>query len=62
MGANSKLYPKEKYKSLQEIIFANWPKYDGETSLEAVAKKIINQHQINNEMVVGGSSLGGSHI
>jgi pimeloyl-ACP methyl ester carboxylesterase len=59
MGANSNMYPKEKYISLQDVIFIDWPKYDEETSLEAVAKKIIYQHQINNEMVVGGSSLGG---
>ncbi len=59
MGANSNMYPREKYISLQDVIFTDWPKYDGELSLEAVAKKVINQHQINNEMIVGGSSLGG---
>ncbi len=59
MGANSNMYPKEKYKSLQDVVFVNWPKYGGEISLEAVAKKTISQHQINNKMVVGGSSLGG---
>lgn len=33
--------------------------YEGETSLESVAKKIISQHQIDKEIVIGGSSLGG---
>jgi pimeloyl-ACP methyl ester carboxylesterase len=59
MGANSNMYPKEKYNKLQDVIFANWPKYDGELSVEEVAKKVIDIHQINNEMVAGGSSLGG---
>lgn len=59
MGANSNMYPKEKYTYLRDVLFINWPKYDGEVSLEKVARAIIDRHQINNEMVVGGSSLGG---
>lgn len=59
MGANSNMYPKDKYISLQDVTFADWPGYEGEVSLESVAKKIIAQHHINKEMVVGGSSLGG---
>ncbi len=59
MGANSNMYPQEKYTYLRDVIFTNWPKYNGDASLEAVAKKIIEVYQINNGMIVGGSSLGG---
>lgn len=59
MGANSNMYPKEKYDWLQEVTFSNWPEYHGEKTIEAVSQKIIGQHQITSEMTVGGSSLGG---
>lgn len=59
MGANSNMYPKEKYNSLENVIFAEWPVYEGEDTIGTIARKIIDQYQINSEMVVGGSSFGG---
>ena len=59
MGANSKMYPVEKYSILQDVVFADWPKYNGEETLEAMAQSIIHHYDISSEMAVGGSSLGG---
>ncbi len=59
MGANSKMYPKKNYDKLHDVTFAEWPKYENETSIQAVAEKIIEQHSIKTNMIVGGSSLGG---
>lgn len=59
MGANSDTYPKEKYSYLQGVNFIDWPDYKDEKSLSEVANRIISQYQINKEMIVGGSSLGG---
>lgn len=53
------MYPRGKYNHLQNVTFADWPVYDGEETLNAVAGKIIEQHLINNETAVGGASLGG---
>ena len=59
MGANSNMYPKDKYQFLEDVSFINWPVYKGEQSLNEVARSIIRQYTINNKMIVGGSSLGG---
>jgi pimeloyl-ACP methyl ester carboxylesterase len=42
-----------------EINFLDWPKYKGEKTYGEVAKRIIVEHQIGPNDVVGGSSLGG---
>jgi pimeloyl-ACP methyl ester carboxylesterase len=59
MGADSRMYPYEKYGHIQDVIFSEWPEYKNETTLKAVALSVIEQHKINSNMVVGGSSLGG---
>jgi pimeloyl-ACP methyl ester carboxylesterase len=59
MGADSNLYPKEQYKHLKNVLFADWPAYDGENTLEAMAQKVMDQHHITRNMIVGGSSFGG---
>lgn len=59
MGANSNMYPKEQYKHLENVTFINWPRYEEENSLTQVAHKIIKLHKIDNNTVIGGSSLGG---
>lgn len=59
MGADSTMYPKRSYEYLQNITFAEWPEYKNETSLQAVAERVIEQYEIHSNMVVGGSSLGG---
>ena len=59
MGADSTLFPKDSFAKLNNVLFAEWPPYEGESSLREVAEKIIEQHNIDREMVVGGASLGG---
>jgi len=59
MGADSTMYLYEKYKHIQDVIFSEWPEYKNETTLKAVALRVIEQHKITSNMVVGGSSLGG---
>jgi len=53
------MYPYESYKKLSWVTFAEWPAYKGETTIEAVAESVIEQYDINNKTIVGGSSLGG---
>ncbi|THB73892.1 MAG: hypothetical protein D6B25_14325 [Desulfobulbaceae bacterium] len=59
MGANTLMYPQQNYQHLSDVTFINWPKYSGEASLSQVAESIINLHGINEEDIIGGSSLGG---
>lgn len=59
MGADAAMYPEKYYAKLQDVTFAEWPEYKDEDSLEAVAQRLIEHHNINNKMVVGGASLGG---
>jgi esterase/lipase len=57
MGATSDMY-KGLWKE-QNFTFHNWPKLNGEKTIEAVAKKIINEHDISEGDILIGSSLGG---
>ncbi len=59
MGADATMYPIEYFGSINDILFIEWPEYNGEKTLMAVAERVIELHKINSEMVVGGSSLGG---
>jgi len=58
MGATSEMYAKE-WQGIPDTIFHNWPSWEGETSIEELAKKIIKEHQITEDDEVIGSSLGG---
>lgn len=59
MGANSAMYDILNKRLQFEINFINWPKYIGEKTYSAVAEKIIEEHGIKDNDIVGGSSLGG---
>lgn len=59
MGADSSMYSAEHFKKINEISFVEWPEYKGEKTIDEVAERLIDLHKIDNEMVVGGSSLGG---
>lgn len=59
MGANSKMYSDNLYSKLDNVEFINWPKYNGQQTLEDVAKNTISEYQLTNSCFVGGSSLGG---
>jgi pimeloyl-ACP methyl ester carboxylesterase len=59
MGATAAMYNGLKHKLDFEIAFLNWPVYRGEKTYADVARRIIKEHDIGKEDVVGGSSLGG---
>ncbi len=59
MGADATMYPRSAYENLSGVTFADWPPYNGESSLEDVAESVIEYYQITENTVVGGSSLGG---
>ena len=59
MGADSTMYPKNKYDKLKDVLFAEWPNYKGETTIYQVAWRVINEYNIKNDIVIGGASLGG---
>ena len=59
MGANSSMYNLVRKELSFEINFINWPKYNGEKTYTATAKRIIEEIGIKDNDIVGGSSLGG---
>lgn len=59
MGADSAMYPKKYYTYLSGVRFADWPEYHGEQTIRALALRVIDEHDITADMIVGGSSLGG---
>ena len=59
MGATAAMYNGLKHKLGFQIDFLSWPEYRGEKTYADVARRIIEEHDIGSEDVVGGSSLGG---
>lgn len=59
MGASAAMYNALKHKADCEIIFPNWPAYRGEKTYAEVARRVIDDYNINDGDIVGGSSLGG---
>jgi pimeloyl-ACP methyl ester carboxylesterase len=59
MGATAAMYNGLKHKLGFHVNFLNWPDYRGEKTYADVARRIIKEHAIGSEDVVGGSSLGG---
>ena len=59
MGATAAMYNGLKHKIGFPIDFLNWPPYRGEKTYADVARRIIAEHAITGNDVVGGSSLGG---
>jgi len=59
LGADAAMYPSRDYAHLHRLIIAEWPVYNGEETLTAVARRVIGEHAIDRDMVVGGASLGG---
>ena len=59
MGADSGMYPRAHYRHLPWVDFVNWPSYNGEKTIEAVARRVIDEYHITANTIVGGSSLGG---
>ncbi len=59
LGADARMYPREHYRHLRDVLFLDWLPYAGETSLGQVAQTIIDHHRVTGADIVGGSSLGG---
>jgi len=58
MGADSTMYRNE-WRTIQDCAFHDWPAYRGETSLRAIAKRVVEEGGIQDHDVVVGHSLGG---
>jgi len=58
MGADRNMYPGV-WQTLADCKFVDWPHYDGEDSIAAIAKRIVNEQKIRAGDVLIGSSLGG---
>lgn len=58
MGATSAMYG-ELWKTEFEGQFHNWPKWQGERTLQDIAERIIQEHRIEPGDTVIGTSLGG---
>jgi esterase/lipase len=59
MGANASMYDHLQRELDFEINFINWPKYKGEKTYSETANRVIEENDIEDGDVVGGSSLGG---
>lgn len=59
MGASSAMYNALRHRIDFEINFINWPDYRGEKTYSEVARRVVQEYDISNGDVVGGSSLGG---
>ena len=59
MGADSRMYPKTHYHRLSWVNFLDWPVYQGEKTIDALALRVIDEYDITAKTIVGGASLGG---
>jgi hypothetical protein len=59
MGATSEMYSSLKRELSFNAHFIDWPRYQSEISFKEVAERIIAENPINENDVIGGSSLGG---
>ena len=58
MGADKNMYPGA-WQTLADCKFVEWPTYNGEDSIAAIAKRITTEQKIRAGDVLIGSSLGG---
>ena len=59
MGADHRMYSAPAWQSLANTRFIDWPDHHGETSIAAIANRVIAEAKISDGDVVVGSSLGG---
>ena len=59
MGATSAMYESLLPEIDFEVNFIDWPEYKGETTYVEVAKRLIEENDISDGDIIGGSSLGG---
>ncbi len=58
MGADSSMYG-ETFQGIKDIKYVDWPIYNNETTISEVSKRVIKEYSIQDNDIVGGSSLGG---
>jgi pimeloyl-ACP methyl ester carboxylesterase len=58
IGADNSMYQDE-WRTLEDSRFLDWPGYQGETSLTAIARRLVEEQDIRDGSVVVGHSLGG---
>lgn len=58
MATDRKMYPGA-WGALSDCTFAEWPTYDGEDSIAAIAKRVVFELHIQTGDILIGSSLGG---
>jgi hypothetical protein len=59
MGATASMYNELRHRLDFGIRFIDWPRYRGENTYAAVARRIVDENDIRDGDVIGGSSLGG---
>ena len=59
MGATAAMYNALRHKLDFKINFIDWPAYKGEKTYAEAARRIVDENNIENGDIVGGSSLGG---
>ena len=47
------------WRTLADAVFADWPRYRGETRIEAVARRVVEEEGVKDGNTVVGASLGG---
>lgn len=59
LGADARMYGPEFDGLADEVLRLDWPDHDGESSLMQVARRLIDEHDLEAYEVIAGSSLGG---
>jgi pimeloyl-ACP methyl ester carboxylesterase len=59
MGANHRMYSAPAWRSLPDARFLDWPVHHDETSIAAIATRVIDEAGILDGDIIIGSSLGG---
>lgn len=59
MGADHSLYAAKAWRSLADAHFLDWPVHHGETTIAAIAGRVVAEARISDGDVIIGSSLGG---
>lgn len=58
MGADGSMYSGP-WRNLTDAVFVDWPRYQGETRIQDVAQRVVEEHGIKDGDAVAGVSLGG---
>lgn len=58
LGADSTMF-RDDWRELEGAVFLDWPRHQGEASLAAFARRLVEENRIADGSVVVGHSLGG---